>query len=179
MSPCWREVEGGGGYCELLDRSFASEEHAQHAETGEMRHLLLAEKLEASTDAVPGSDSDQSYRKGRPESKKTPCQKHKSSLPGHVDGFPAEDLGRAPETSHRATTASVTTSSVSQTPATTTTHSTSTTPPDDAEPEADLPYEAVPGEPDPEIDAAADGLPPPSTSTVPKPPQVHEDAGEW
>ncbi|CAE7340974.1 unnamed protein product [Symbiodinium necroappetens] len=83
-------------------------------------HLLRAQK------------PDESFHKGRQDARKTPCHKHKSSLPGHVDGFPAEpDLGSTPEVSA-----------------------------DSAEPEEDLPNRAVPGKPDPAIDAAAESIHP-------------------
>lgn len=153
-------------------------------------HLLRAQK------------PDESFHKGRQDARKTPCHKHKSSLPGHVDGFPAEpDLGSTPEVSAEPSTSPTTTTSVSTSTSMTQSSTTLQNLPasmprqeDSAEPEEDLPNRAVPGKPDPAIDAAAESIhpedvpsrTPPPTTTLPKPPRIHEETwpiqyedGEW
>ncbi|CAE7227418.1 unnamed protein product [Symbiodinium sp. CCMP2456] len=164
-------------------------------------HLLRAHKPEASTGFSPDI-SDESFHKGRQDARKTPCHKHRSSLPGHVDGFPAEpDLGSTPEVSAEPSTSPTTTTSfstsTSMTQASTTHKKLPASMPrqeDSAEPEEDLSNRAVPGKPDPAIDAAAESIHPedapsrtlPPTTSLPKPPRIHEETwpiqyedGEW
>ena len=152
-------------------------------------HLLQAQEPQAFSGKNPDS-ADEIFHKGRKDAEKPPCHKRKSSLPGHVDGLPAEpDLGITPEVSAEPSTSPTTTTSFSTSTSTTQ----SSTPPqtlpastprqgDSAEPEKDLPNRAVPGNPDPAIDAAAEGVQPegvpastlPPTTSLPKPPRIHE-----
>ncbi|CAE7514510.1 unnamed protein product [Symbiodinium sp. CCMP2592] len=164
-------------------------------------HLLQAQKSQASSGTNPDS-ADESFHKGRQDARKPPCHKRKSSLPGHVDGLPAEpDLGITPEASAEPSTSPTTTTSVSTSTSTTQSSTTPQTLPastprqgDSAEPEEDLPNRAVTGKPDPAIDAAAEGVHPegapastlPPTTSLPKPPRIHEETwpiqyedGEW